>query len=295
MDMPVFPEDTVPKPLLGKSVSFGWMPWVHGICYDEQGQLLVFYISITTDSAEYKLTFRGVAYAGNFDIANHSYADGVLAIGTNPKIIIDYRLPHSVSIVAGSMNINFSATYRGAPLWYSKTLDANDMLPVRPPTVKVGGYDAPIKIIGKINGSQLLSFSGYGDWEHTWFTGGSYTPPHQSLWMIFNCEEYYCVIIEDKADDGAVLFHIGRFAEVGKAAYVFDDYQWSDDGNAAPLSVEIRGQVENPTDLAKGTVDLKTDPEDVFVFSPHAVIYKNVTLVGSSSVGTAWAEIRRSS
>lgn len=296
MDMPVFPEDTVPKLLQGHSeVTFGWMPWAHGICYDEQNEPLIFHISIRNDRAAYDFTIKNIKYSGYFDTSVYAYSDGVLTLGTTPKLIIDYHMPHNVTIVINpTFYINFTATYRGPPLWYSKTLDPNDMMPTANPNAKFGGYDAPIKIVGKvIYGEQTLNFNGYGDWEHVWFIGGNWYAPRR-LWMILNDEKYYAAVSELKSDNDSILFHIGRFAEVGGPSYVFDDYEWLDDGTALPLYIELKGPIRDTQGNIKGNVDLKTDPQKARVISSIWVLYENISGNVPDDTfrnGTAWSEI----
>ncbi len=300
MDMPAFPEDTVPKTLQGKNeVVFGWFPWTHGITYDQDGELLRYHISVTTSWARYTFLIKGVTYSGSFDVTSAVYQDGVVTYNSSDKkMIIDYHIPHNVTIISTTTGsyINFITTYRGAPLWYSKSLDPTDMLIVPESNGRFGGYDGPTKIEGKyVNQGQTLNFSGYGDWEHVWFIGGSWSAPLR-LWLIFNDDKYYGAVAQLKYSNGTVVFHVGRFGEVGGLPYVFDDYQWLDSGEALPTFVELNGTIRDVQSNIKGVVDLKTDPQKAKSISSIWMLYENISgnvLGNSFRNGTAWVEIRK--
>lgn len=140
---------------------------------------------------------------------------------------------------------------------------------------------------------QTLNFNGYGNWEHVWFIGGGWYAPLR-LWMILNDENYYAAVSELKSDNGATLFHMGRIAQVGGPTYVFDDYQWIDDGTALPLYVELKGPIRDVQGNIKGNVDLKTDPQKSNNISSIWVIYQNISgsvISDTFENGTVWAEI----
>ena len=298
MDIPVYPEDTVPKSFQGHpEVVFGWFPWSHGICYDENGEFLRYHMSLTNNWAYFTILVNDSEYRFNFDVKNYTYVNGILTlVNSSTKLIIDYHNPHNVTLFYGSGYFNFIANYRGAPLWYSKTLDPDDMLPVPESNGRFGGYDAPIKIVGKIfDGTTIKNFNGYGDWEHVWFLGGSWSGPKR-LWLIFNDNKYYGAVAELKYLNGTIAWHIGRFGEDGGTPYVFDEYQWLDDGKAPPLSVELKGPIRDAQGNIKGNVDLKTDPQNASVISSIWTLYQNISgsvLIDTFNNGTAWAEIRK--
>jgi len=299
MDIPVYPVDTVPKPLQGHSeVVFGWFPWTHGITYDQDGELLRYHISITSNWATYNFVIKGKTYTYNFDLKKAVYKDGVLTFTASDRnMTIDYRIPHNITAISSNGSyITFTSTYRGAPLWYSKSLDPADMLIVPESNGRFGGYDGPIKIEGKFfNGSRILNFNGYGDWEHVWFIGGGWSAPKR-LWLIFNDNNYYAALAELKYPNGTVAWHVGRFGEVGGSSYVFDDFQWIDDGKALPLSVELKGSVKDVQGNIKGYVNLKTDSQKAVSASSYWMIYENISgsvLGNTFNGGTAWAEIRK--
>ena len=298
MDTPVYPVDTVPKPLQGYSeVVFGWFPWSHGITYDGNGKLIRYHMSLTTTWAYFTVLFNGSEYRFSFDVKNYNYSNGVLTLTNgSTKLIIDYHTPHNVTLVYGPGYLTFIATYRGAPLWYSKTLNPEDMLIVPESNGRFGGYDAPIKIVGKIfDGTKITNFNGYGDWEHVWFLGGSWSAPKR-LWMIFNDDKYYGAVAELKYLNGTIAWHIGRFGEDGGTPYVFDDYQWLDDGKTLPLSVELKGPIRDAQGNVKGNVDLKTDPQKANSITSYWMLYQNISgsvISDTFNNGTAWAEIRK--
>lgn len=298
MDMPVYPTDTVPKPFQGYSeVVFGWFPWSHGICYDENGKFLRYHMSLTQNWIYFTVLVNGSEYRFDFDTKNYNYTNGVLTLTNgSTKLIIDYHIPHNVTLLYGSGYLTFTATYRGAPLWYSKTLELNDMLVAPELNGRFGGYDAPISISGKIfDGTTTKNFNGYGDWEHVWFLGGGWSGPRR-LWLIFNNDKYYVAIAELKYPDGTVAWHVGRLGEVGGQAYVFDDFEWIDDGKALPSYVELKGPIKDVQGNVKGYVDLKTDPQKATSVSSIWMLYENISgnILGEAFVnGTAWAEIRK--
>jgi len=301
MDIPTFPADTAPKSLEGKSeVVFGWFPWTHGICTDEHGELLRFHISITSDWAYYNFLVQGTNYTAGFDIESFSYENGVLTfVSASTKMIIDYHVPHNVTILSTTdpaTYINFIAIYRGSPLWYSKSLDPSDMLPVPETNGRLGGYDGPIRIEGRFaDKGRLLHFYGYGDWEHVWFVGGGWAAPLR-LWMIINNDKYYGAVAQVKYSNGSTAFHIGRLGEIGGSAYVFDDFEWIDDGSTLPLSVHLKGPLRDVKGNIVGNVDIKADPHYSSAISTIWVLYTKISgTVRDSSFenGTAWAEIRK--
>jgi len=300
MDLPVYPVDTVPKPLQGHSeVVMGWFPWSHGILYDENGEFLRYHMSLREVSkwTYFKIFYKGSEYIFTFDVNNYNFTNGILTlVNGSTKLIIDYHTPHNITLVYGPGYLTFTATYRGAPLWYSKTLDPDDMLIVPESNGRFGGYDAPIKIVGKLfDGTTIKNFNGYGDWEHVWFLGGGWSAPKR-LWMIFNDDKYYGAVAELKYLNGTIAWHVGRFGEVGGPSYVFDDFQWSDDGKTLPLSVELKGPIRDVNGVIKGNVDLKTDPQKANSITSYWMLYQNISgsvISDTFNNGTAWAEIRK--
>ncbi len=117
---------------------------------------------------------------------------------------VDYHAPHAVAVQFDpTSSINFVATYRGPPLWYGKTTNPDDTLPTPDPAIRLGGYDAPIEIVGKIiHDEQVTNFNAYGIWERVWWTGGRWESglPSRS-WMCFNSEDYYAVVAEVKSQE----------------------------------------------------------------------------------------------
>lgn len=298
MDTPIFPSDLVPKQLQGINIPAGWFPYIHGICFDTKGRPLLFYISINTSFGGPKFVFiiEDQTYAGNFDTSVHRYVDGISSIGTTPKFTIDYHHPHKIRIDASStMFIELNITYRGPPLWYSKSTNPADMVDLTPTSV-CGGYDAPCKINGTMTSDATsLSFSGYGDYGHIWILGSFKWKETHSRWIIFNDKRFYGVAVKTyDIKTGQTLAHTGRFGIEGGSGLTFDDFEWVDDNLQPPKFVEIRGPIKDLNETIKKKIDLRT-VQSVNLFVPSIWTQHKMTgTVGTTMFdGSAWVETHR--
>ena len=300
-DMPVYPDDTVPKHLLGYSLDFIWYPFMSATCKDENNNLLLIDISIRPGTADYKVNTSGRTYSTSANPSVTNYDNGVLTIGTMPKIIIDYHTPHKITAYyTPTQYFNITVTYRGPPLWYSKLVDESDMCPVNQ-YLKFGGYDAPSEIEGIIyNNGQITPFSGYGDWEHVWLLGdwSTWDNSHE-LWMYFNDENSYGVIVESKhPETGELLTKTGRLWSQGQT-YTFDDFTWKDDGKTGypiPKLINITGPAKDLLGNVKKDVNIETIPEESFEPFGHPMwMFHRLTgtVNGLNFDGYSHAEVRR--
>ena len=71
VDMPIFPDDLVPKMLTGTDIRVGWFPYIHGICSDDRGKPLYVFISIdfsidgSLGGPKFVFKIQGQNYAGS--------------------------------------------------------------------------------------------------------------------------------------------------------------------------------------------------------------------------------------
>jgi len=301
MDMPIFPDDLVPRLLEGMNTTVGWFPYIHGICIDTQGRPLYIFISIDFDPSislggpKFAFKIQDQTYSGRFDKSALSYADGILTIGTKPKFTIDYHHPHKVRIdVNSTMSVELDITYRGPPLWYSKGTNPADMVDLTP-TSFIGGYDAPCRIKGKIaSGTKSLFFSGYGDYEHVWLLGSFKWKETNSRWLIFNDSHFYGVATKTyDIKTGATLASTGRFG-IEDEALTFDDFEWVDDSLQPPRFVNVKGPIRDLNGIIKARIDLKTI-QSVNLFFPS--VYTQHKMAGSVNGktfdGSAWCETHK--
>jgi hypothetical protein len=298
MDMPIFPDDLVPKLLQGMSIPAGWFPYIHGICIDARGKPLMFYISIDFSFGGPKFAFliQGQVYTGNFNKSVYSYANGVLIIGTKPKFVIDYHHPHKIRIdISSKMSIELDLTYRGPPLWYGKGTNPADMVGLTP-TSFIGGYDAPCRIKGKVTSpAKPLSFSGYGEYGHIWLLGSFKWEETNSRWIVFNDSRSYGVATKTyDIKTGATLASTGRFGVEDGLAFTFDDFEWVDDNLQPPRFVIVKGQIQDLNRTTKARIDLRTI-ESVNLFIPSIWTQHRMagTVDATTFDGSAWCETHK--
>lgn len=302
-DMPVYPDDTAPKILEGHPLAIEWIPFVSATCEDENGNVLMLYVSMflrASETASCKVWFKGTLYSMSVDTSTTVFEDGVLTVGTMSRIVVDYNVPHNIScFFSATRHLNFTVAFRGSPLWYSKQVNEIDMLSVHQDIV-VGGYDAPSKIVGVWHDKDATTeFSGYGVCEHTWLIGDESTffNSHM-LWMVFNDENSYGVIFESKhSETGELLAKTGRLWSNGQT-YIFDDFTWRDDGEVghqAPKIISISGTARDLLDN-EAYVDLQTNPEESFNPFGHDIwMFHRITgtVNGLEFDGYSHCEVRR--
>jgi hypothetical protein len=298
MDMPVFPDDLVPKFIQGINILSGWFPYIHGICVDNQGKPLLFYISndISRGGLGFAFIVQGRTYTGHFGKSVYNYSNGLLTIGTKRKFTIDFHHPHKVRIdISSAITIALEITYRGPPLWYGKGMDPADMVDLTP-TCSAGGYDAPCRISGKVTSStRSFSFSGYGDYGHIWRLGSFRWKESNSRWIVFNDSRYYGVATKTyDFRTGEQLASTGRFGVEDGPAFAFDDFEWIDDNLQPPRYVNVRGPVRECNRKAETKIDLETI-QSVNLFIPS--IWTQHRLAGLLDTtkfdGSAWCETHR--
>jgi len=302
MDMPVFPDDTVPKLLVGKGIQIGWFPYIHGICVDDRGKPLYFFISIdlSIDRAlggpKFRFIIQNKTYAGNFDKSALDYADGILTLGTTPKCVIDYHHPHMVRVeVDSTISVELLVTYRGPPLWYSKSTNAADMFELAR-AIFVGGYDAPCRIEGKVySAGKPLCFSGYGCYEHVWLLGSFDWKKINSRWLIFNDSRFYGVATKAyDIETGATLGSTGRFGVENGPTFIFDEFEWIDDNLQPPSFVNIKAPIRDLNGLVKSSINLRTT-KSVNLIIPRIYTQHRMTGTadGTTFNGSAWCETHK--
>ena len=296
--MPIFPDDLVPKFLQGMNIHTGWFPYIHGICVDNQGKPLVFYVSVnfTLGGPKFSFIIQGRTYAGNFDKSAHSYTNGVLTIGTKPRLEIDYHHPHRIRIdINPSMSIRLEITYRGPPLWYSKSTNPADMVAFTP-TSFIGGYDVPCRINGEISSpTKSMSFSGYGDYGNVWLLGSLKWKETKSRWLVFNDSHSYGIAVKSyDARTGSLLASTGRIGTEDGSTLTFDDFEWVDDNLQPPRYVRIRGSIRDLSGMIIGKASIET-AQSVSLFVPWMWTQHKMTgsIDARNFEGSAWCETRR--
>jgi hypothetical protein len=302
MDMPVFPDDLVPKMLTGMDITVGWFPWIYGICTDGRGKPFYFFICIdfSKDSLlggpKFLFLVEGQKYAGTFDKSTLSFEDGIFTLGTKPKFTIDFHHPHKVRVdVSSTMFAELDVTYRGPPLWYSKSVNPVDMVNLTRVCL-IGGYDAPCRIKGKLNlTGESLAFSGYGNYEHVWLLNSIKWEDVNSRWLVFNDSRFYGVAVKTyDMKTGATIASTGRFGVEGGSASIFDDFKWVDDNLDPPRFVNIKGPIKDSNGSIVGRIDLKTIQSvnivDPRIFTQHTIAG---TVDGTAFNGSAWCETHR--
>ena len=304
IDMPIFPDDLVPKMLAGTDIRLGWFPYIHGICSDERGKTLYAFISIdlsidgSLGGPKFVFKIQGQTYAGSFDKSALNYSDGVLTLGTKPKFTIDYHHPHRVRVdVNSTISVELYITYRGPPLWYSKSTNPSDMFNLTKNSF-VGGYDAPCKINGSVSSAgKSLSFSGYGDYEHVWLLGSFNWEQTNSRWLIFNDSRFYGVATKTyDIKTKATLASTGRFGMEDGSAFVLDDFEWIDDNLQPPRFVMVKGLIEDLNGIVKSSINLKTI-QSVNLIIPSIYTQHKMTgkIFETTFNGFAWCETHKPS
>lgn len=309
-DMPVYPDDTAPKVLSANNLAIEWLPFISATCEDENGSIVMFYLSISHyssgSSATCKILVDGTVYGMSADMSKFTYEDGMLTVGTMPKIVFNYRLPHEVScFFTPTQKLVFTVAFRGTPLWYSKQVNKMDMLSTNQ-DLAIGGYDALSEIKGVWhNGGDgdgreaATEFAGYGVCEHVWLIGeeSQFYTTHM-VWMVFNDENSYGVVSESKnTSTGELLAKTGRIWSNGQT-YMFDDFVWKDDGEVGHQAPKVIGISGNARDLfgKEVRVDLHTIPEESFnpfvwdVWMFHRVVG---SIGGTAFDGHSHCEVRR--
>jgi hypothetical protein len=295
MDQPVYPDDLVPAYLRGGPMLNGWFPWIYGICKDDTNNPVIFYISINIGFGGPRCGFiiKGTPITANFDTSTTSYSDGIYTIGTMPKITIDYqhltiRIDFNVTTY-----ITINLSFRGIPLWYSKTSNVTDMLRATK-NLFFGGYDVPMEVNGQaVYGRTTVLFSGYGDWQHTWLVGNEQDwAVIRAKWITFN-DPNYCGAIAYTHDPATneILTKTGRFTSLLGASFTFDDFQWLDDGLQPPEAIRFNGNARDTMgniQLAVSLIGSSTGHE----FNSELWTQFNVTGQVNSDTfdGSSWSE-----
>jgi hypothetical protein len=298
MDTPAFPDDLVPKMLVGIKAKVGWFPYIHGICVDARGQPVTFYVSIDVSlgGPKFALIVSGQPFSDSFDKSVLCLNNGILTLGTMPKFSINYRHPHKVRIdVNSAIFVELDITYRGSPLWYSKSTNTDDMVSLTHDCF-VGGYDALCRIEGRIVArKKSLCFSGYGEYGHIWLLGSFRWEDVNSRWMVFNDKRSYGAVM--KAYDvktGATIASTGRFGVENESVFTFDDFEWIDDNLQPPRHVGLKGPIRNLDQTIKARIDLRT-VQSVSLFKPSIWTQHKTggSVNGTKFDGSAWCETHK--
>lgn len=286
MDMPVFPQDTAPKTITEAPI-FEWCPFIQFIGLDDLGGRVSCYISVNFKVVRYGIKIQNRLFQGECDVSVFDYADGIMVVGSMPRLTVDFHVPHRVRLeITESLRIDLTnIQYRGPPLWYAKTTDPSDMQDLGS-GVLCGGYVGLCSVEGvRYSNGDTLGFSGFGVWEHSWLRGEAAWVEVYRQWLMFNNSKFYGAVAGTKdRETGKWLMKTGRFGNLD-TAFLFDDFVWTDDGSLlVPKYIKVNGPIKDLSGDIRGNVNLEAEPAESYnpfraaVWMLHGRVFGTVSM-----------------